>query len=160
MAQEIERKFLVDGDFKSQSYSHSHIAQGYICSSPGRTVRIRIRGDKGYITIKGDRSSSGISCFEWEKEISLDDAKDLLELCLPGKIDKTRYLIKSGNHTFEVDEFHGENEGLVMAEVELEAENEPFEKPAFIGKEVTGDHRYYNSHLSKFPFKEWDESKK
>ncbi len=159
MAQEIERKFLVEGDFKSQSYSNSHIAQGYICSSPGRTVRIRIRGDKGYITIKGDRSQSGISCFEWEKEISLNDAKDLLELCLPGKIDKTRYLVNSGNHTFEVDEFHGENEGLVMAEVELDAEDELFDKPSFIGEEVTGDHRYYNSHLSRFPFKDWKNPK-
>lgn len=155
MAQEIERKFLVEGDYKSCAYASSRIAQGYLCSDGGRTVRIRIRGDKGYLTIKGPSDQAGISRYEWEKEIPLDEAQELMKLCLPGLIDKTRYLVRSGNHVFEVDEFYGDNQGLVVAEVELGSEDEPFIKPGFIGKEVTGDRRYYNSSLMKHPYKEW-----
>ena len=153
---EIERKFLVKGDdYKQQAYSHSHIQQGYICSSHGRTVRVRIRDERGYLTIKGPSENGGLSRYEFEKEITLDEAEHLMQLCEPGIIDKTRWLVKSGRHTFEVDEFFGENEGLVMAEVELGAEDEPYEKPDFIGQEVTGDRRYYNSHLRMNPFSEW-----
>jgi len=153
---EIERKFLVKGDgYKQQAYSHSHIQQGYICSSHGRTVRVRIRDERGYLTIKGPSENGGLSRYEFEKEITLDEAEHLMQLCEPGIIDKTRWLVKSGRHTFEVDEFFGENEGLVMAEVELGSEDESYEKPDFIGQEVTGDRRYYNSHLRKLPFCKW-----
>ena len=153
---EIERKFLVlNDDYKRQAYSSSRICQGYICSGHGRTVRVRIRGDCGYLTIKGPSNVDGISRYEFEKEITLEEAEELMKLCEPGLIDKTRYLVKSGNHTFEVDEFYGDNEGLVMAEVELQSEDEPFEKPDFIGKEVTGDRRYYNGHLRTYPYKLW-----
>ena len=156
MAQEIERKFLVkDSSFKEQAFSSSQIAQGYICSSRGRTVRIRIRDEKGYLTIKGPAGENGLSRYEWEKEIPLDEAQELMKLCEPGMIDKTRYLVQSGNHVFEVDEFYGENEGLVVAEVELSSENESFEKPDFIGEEVTGIAKYYNSFLMKFPYTKW-----
>ena len=154
---EIERKFLVKGDgYKQQAYSHSHIQQGYICSSHGRTVRVRIRDARGYLTIKGPSTNGGLSRYEFEKEITLDEAEHLMQLCEPGLIDKTRYLVKSGQHTFEVDEFYGENEGLVMAEVELGSEDESYEKPDFIGKEVTGDRRYYNSYLRLNPFTRWE----
>lgn len=155
MAQEIERKFLVKGEFKSLAYSQSHIVQGYISSAHGRTVRIRIRDEKGYLTIKGASNASGTSRYEWEKEIPFSEAQELMKLCEPGIIDKTRYLVKSGKHTFEVDEFYGENEGLILAEVELGSEDELFEKPSFIGEEVTGDVRYYNSNLMKHPFRNW-----
>ena len=156
MAQEIERKFLVkDNSFKELAYSFSRIAQGYICSGRGRTVRVRIRDDRGYLTIKGPAGGNGLSRYEWEKEISLDEAKELMKLCEPGMIDKTRYLVRSGNHVFEVDEFYGENEGLVVAEVELSSEDEAFEKPAFIGEEVTGIAKYYNSFLMKYPYTKW-----
>ena len=153
MAQEIERKFLVkDSRFKELAFSSSRIAQGYICSSRGRTVRVRIRDEKGYLTIKGPAGENGLSRSEWEKEIPLDEAQELMKLCEPGMIDKTRYLVQSGSHVFEVDEFYGENEGLIVAEVELSSENESFEKPDFIGEEVTGIAKYYNSFLMKFPY--------
>ena len=153
---EIERKFLVKGtDFKQQARSSSRIKQGYICSGHGRTVRVRLRDDKGFLTIKGPSVDGGLTRYEFEKEITIDEALSLFRLCEPGIIDKTRYLVDSGDHTFEVDEFYGDNEGLVMAEVELSAPDEPFKKPDFIGKEVTGDHRYYNSHLRKNPYKQW-----
>ena len=156
MAQEIERKFLVvDDSYKQEAYSQSRIVQGYICSARGRTVRVRIRGDKGYLTIKGASNASGMSRYEREKEISLQEAEELMKLCEPGIIDKTRYLVRSGRHIFEVDEFYGENEGLVVAEVELASEDEAFVKPDFIGEEVTGDMRYYNSQLMKKPYKMW-----
>lgn len=156
MPQEIERKFLVKGDeYKSQAYAHSRIVQGYICSARGRTVRVRIRGGRGYLTIKGALDAVGMSRYEWEKEIPLAEAEELMKLCEPGVIDKTRYLVQSGKHVFEVDEFYGDNTGLTMAEVELASEDEPFVKPDFIGQEVTGDVRYYNSQLMKHPFKEW-----
>lgn len=154
---EIERKFLVVGEFKDQAYDATRISQGYIASGNGRTVRVRIRGDKGYLTIKGPSNREGLSRYEYEREISLEDARDLMSICEPGIIDKTRYLVKSpdGRHVFEVDEFYGDNEGLVMAEVELSREDEPFLKPSFIGREVTGDRRFYNSHMRKYPFRMW-----
>lgn len=156
MALEIERKFLVmDDSYRQLAYSSSRIAQGYICSARGRTVRVRIRDEKGYLTIKGPSGEGGISRYEWEKEIALDEAKELMKICEPGMIDKTRYLVREGNHIFEVDEFYGDNEGLVIAEVELQQENEPFDRPSFIGEEVTGVVKYYNSFLMKCPFKEW-----
>lgn len=156
MAQEIERKFLVkDDSYKQKSYHADRIAQGYICSARGRTVRVRIRGGKGYLTIKGLAEQGGLSRYEWEKEIPVEEARELMKLCEPGLIDKTRYLVRSGRHVFEVDEFYGENEGLVVAEVELSAEDEAYEKPDFIGKEVTGDVRYFNSFLMRTPYTRW-----
>ena len=155
MAQEIERKFLVKGDFKADSFKATRITQGYLSTVPERTVRVRVKGEKGYITIKGKGNDSGASRYEWEKEIPVDEVKELLKLCEPGIIDKTRYLVKAGEHTFEVDEFYGENEGLVMAEVELKDENENFIKPAWLGEEVTGDVKYYNSMLMKHPYTKW-----
>lgn len=155
MAQEIERKFLVIGDFKSQAFEQSRIVQGYISSARGRTVRVRIRNGRGYLTIKGTSNESGTSRYEWEKELPLHEAEELMKLCEPGVIDKTRYLVRSGKHIFEVDEFYGENEGLIVAEVELNAEDEAFVKPSFIGQEVTGDVRYYNSQLMKKPYTTW-----
>jgi len=153
---EIERKFLVVGDgYKRQAFASSRIQQGYICSGHGRTVRVRIRDSRGYLTIKGPSADGGLSRYEFEKEITLDEATHLMQLCEPGIIDKTRYLVKSGSHTFEIDEFYGENEGLVMAEVELGSADESYEKPDFIGREVTGDRRYYNSHLRMYPFSVW-----
>lgn len=153
---EIERKFLVRGDsYKRQAYSHSRIKQGYICSGRGRTVRVRRRDDCGFLTIKGPSFDGGLSRYEFEKEISLDEAEHLFALCEPGIIDKTRWLVKSGPHTFEVDEFYGDNAGLVMAEVELQSADETYEKPDFIGEEVTGDRRYYNSSLRVNPYKLW-----
>ena len=153
MALEIERKFLVkDDSYKAMACNSSRIAQGYICSGRGRTVRVRIRDEKGYLTIKGPADSMGLGRYEWEKEIPVQEAQELMRLCEPGMIDKTRYLVKSGKHVFEVDEFYGENEGLTVAEVELESADESYEKPDFIGEEVTGDVRYYNSFLMKNPF--------
>ena len=157
MALEIERKFLVTGEFRDQAFGSSRIRQGYISSGNGRTVRVRIRDDKGYLTIKGPSDRAGLARYEFETEISLADAQDLMAICEPGIIDKTRYLVRSGQHVFEVDEFYGDNEGLIMAEVELRDENEPFVKPDFIGKEVTGDRRYYNAHLRRNPYKLWSE---
>ena len=159
---EIERKFLVRGErYREQATSKSRIRQGYIMSRNGRTVRVRVRDAHGYLTIKGPSLNGGLSRYEFEKEISLDEAEHLMEMCEPGVIDKTRFLVPSpdGRHTFEVDEFYGENEGLVMAEVELQTEDEPFVKPVFIGREVTGDRRYYNSHLLKHPFSTWGKDK-
>lgn len=153
---EIERKFLVTSlDFIAESSVQHAIAQGYLNSDPERTVRIRIKGEKGYITIKGSGNETGTSRMEWEKEISLEEAKSLLKLCEQGVIEKTRYEVKSGKHTIEIDVFHGENEGLIMAEVELEDENEAILKPNWLGKEVTGDKRYYNSYISLYPFNKW-----
>ena len=155
MALEIERKFLVRGDYKSLSSSHSHIVQGYICSEKGRTVRVRLRDERGYLTIKGPSFNGGLSRYEFEKEITHDEAMALLKLCEPGIIDKVRWLVPAGTHTFEVDEFFGDNEGLVVAEVELREENEDYQHPDFLGEEVTGERKYYNSSLRTFPYKEW-----
>ena len=156
MAQEIERKYLVlDDSFKHEAFSKSHIQQGYICSERGRTVRVRIRDSRAYITIKGPSTDNGLTRYEFEQEIPLVDAEQLMQLCEPGIIDKTRWLVKSGDHTFEVDEFHGENDGLIVAEVELRDATDVVEIPHFIGKEVTGERRYYNSQLRQHPFKLW-----
>ena len=155
MANEIERKFLVKGDFKNLASKETRIVQGYLSSIPERTVRVRIKGDKGFITIKGIGNASGATRYEWEKEIPVNEVEELLKICEPGVIDKTRYLVKAGNHTFEVDEFYGENLGLTVAEVELTSETESFEKPAWLGEEVTCDTKYYNSMLMKNPFTKW-----
>lgn len=155
---EIERKFLVCGeDYKQQAFHHSRIKQGYISSRRGATVRVRLRDGQGFLTIKGPSDAKGMSRYEFEKEISAEEAAHLFELCEPGIIDKTRYLVHGpdGRHVWEIDEFYGDNEGLVMAEVELESESDPYEKPDFIGKEVTGDRRFYNSHMRKNPYKLW-----
>lgn len=156
MAQEIEKKFLVKSeDFKSLASKSTRITQGYLSSIPERTVRVRTKGDRGFITIKGIGSASGASRYEWEKEIPASEVEELLKICEPGVIDKTRYEVKAGNHTFEVDEFYGENQGLAVAEVELSSEDESFQKPDWLGAEVTGDTKYYNSMLMKHPFTKW-----
>jgi adenylate cyclase len=156
MAQEIERKFLVKGDFKPFVTKSTRITQGYLSSVPERTVRVRIKGDKGFLTIKGIGNASGASRFEWEKEIPVDEAKSLLEICEPGVIDKTRYLVPEENGlVFEVDEFYGDNDGLTVAEIELPSEDHPFTKPDWLGEEVTGDVKYFNSMLMKNPYKNW-----
>lgn len=153
--QEIERKFLVVGDYKAAALTVIPILQGYLSSVPDRNVRVRLSGDKAYLTIKGAATEDGVSRYEWEKEISPVDARELIKLCEPGVIEKRRYLIPVGKHVYEVDEFHGENEGLVVAEIELAAVDESFDKPQWLGKEVTGDKRYYNSSLMKDPYKNW-----
>lgn len=155
--QEIERKFLIldTPDFRKEASRKTRIVQGYLNSEAERTVRVRIRGKQGFLTIKGKSSSDGLSRFEWEKEISVAEAEDLLKLCEPGTIEKIRYEIKHGDQIFEADEFLGENEGLLLAEVELEREDEEISKPDWLGAEVTGNQQYYNSYLSKFPYKEW-----
>ncbi len=152
---EIERKFLVrkDANWKKQATSSTHIRQGYFASA--NTVRIRIRDDKAYLTIKGPSLDGGLSRYEFEKEITTDEAEHLLQLCEPGIIDKRRYLILYEGHTYEVDEFYGDNEGLVMAEVELKHSDEAFARPPFLGPEVTGDHRFYNKQMRANPFKNW-----
>jgi len=155
MAQEIERKFLVQGNFKQSATKQTRITQGYLSSVPERTVRVRVKGDKGFITVKGIGSASGASRYEWEKEISVAEANELMAICEPGVIDKTRFLVPNGNHMFEVDEFYGDNEGLVVAEIELSSEDESFGKPSWLGEEVTGDKRFYNAMLMKNPFKSW-----
>ena len=155
MAQEIERKFLIAGDFMPDVYQSDRIVQGYICSDKARTVRVRIRGGQGFLTIKGISTQDGLSRYEFEKEISLQEAEELLLLCEAGVIDKVRHLVKAGKHTIEVDVFAGENKGLVMAEVELSEANELFDAPHWLGAEVTGDCRYYNSYLSNTPFNQW-----
>ena len=157
MAQEIERKFLVVGDFKPEVFRSYHIAQGYLSRTPGRTVRVRVRDDQGFITIKGPSFDGGLSRFEGEKEIPAGEAEELLALAEPVVIEKTRHLVRNadGVHTWEVDEFHGANSGLVLAEIELGSPDEAFARPSWLGPEVTGDRRYYNSHLSRFPFTSW-----
>lgn len=155
MGQEIERKFLVKGEFRPLARKSYRICQGYICTEPAHTVRVRIRDGRGFLTIKGESDKFGVSRFEWEKEIPVDEAENLMALCGPGVIDKVRYLVDFARHTFEVDEFHGANEGLVMAELELTAEDEAYERPSWLGEEVTGDVRYYNSWLSTHPYSEW-----
>ena len=156
MALEIERKYLVlDDSYKREAFSSYHIMQGYICKERGKTVRVRIRDNQGFITIKGPSDIGGLARYEFEQEIPLADAEQLMKLCEPGIIDKTRWLVKAGEHTFEVDEFHGDNAGLVVAEVELRHVDETTIIPHFIGKEVTGDRRYYNSQLSRNPYSSW-----
>lgn len=153
---EIERKFLVNGtDFTKEAFKYSRISQGYLCKDPKRTVRVRIKENQGYITIKGEGDITGTSRFEWEKEIPLEEAKELLDLCLDFVIDKTRYFIQTGVHIFEVDVFHGANQGLIIAEIELSRIDETFTKPYWLGQEVTGELKYYNSHIASVPFCNW-----
>ncbi len=153
---EIERKFLVlSEDYKQQAYDKKYIKQGFLNSDKKRVVRVRLTNDKGFLTIKGQSNNNGTSRFEWEKEISKTDAEQLFNLCEKGIIEKYRYLVKSGKHTYEIDEFLGENQGLTIAEIELNHENETFEKTNWLGKEVTGIPKYYNSNLSKEPFTKW-----
>ena len=154
MSIEIERKFKVAGDFRPYVSRSYRICQGYLSSAPERTVRVRIKGDKGYITVKGISSENGTSRFEWEKEITLDDARELFTLCSE-RIEKTRYLVNNGKHTVEVDEFHGDNEGLVFAEIELSDVNEEFTLPTYLGREVTGNKHYYNAYISRHPYPTW-----
>ncbi len=147
MAEETERKFLVTEGFRPLVHSFERIVQGYLSSDPERTVRVRIRGEKGFLTIKGPSDPTGICRYEWEKEISLVEAEELLLLCEPGIIEKIRHLVPIGDHVWEVDEFLGPHAGLIMAEVELSSPDEPFDKPAWLGKEVTGNPQYYNAVL-------------
>ncbi|MBF0694559.1 MAG: CYTH domain-containing protein [Flavobacterium sp.] len=154
---EIERKFLVNSDdYKLEATSKQHIAQGYLSSVPERTVRVRIRGESGFLTIKGKSNETGTTRYEWETEIPLHEAKQLMLLCEPGAVEKLRYLVPIGEHTYEIDEFLGDNAGLVLAEIELSNESEVFSKPVWLGSEVTQDQKYYNSQLLKNPFKKWN----
>ncbi len=154
---EIERKFLVlSSDFKEEAYKKTRIIQGFLNTHKKRTVRVRLIDNEGVLTVKGLSSKNGLSRFEWEKAITKEDVLELLKLCEPVVIDKIRYLVKAGNHIFEVDEFLADNEGLIIAEIELKNENETFEKPLWLGKEVTGDIKYYNSQLSKQPYNTWN----
>ncbi len=154
---EIERKFLVKSlAFKDEAFKRTQITQGFLSTDKKRTVRVRLKGDLGFLTIKGASTNNGLSRFEWEKEINKSEAVSLLSLCKKGVIEKIRYEVKVGDHIFEVDEFFGDNEGLIVAEVELNTETEAYEKPHWLGEEVTGDNKYYNSQLSKKPFKSWD----
>jgi CYTH domain-containing protein len=156
MSLEIERKFLIKNlDFKTESFEKKYLKQGYLNADKNRTVRIRIADEKAFITIKGKSNKAGTTRFEWEKEIPFSEAEELLLLCEPSIIEKYRYFIKKGTHTFEVDVFLGDNLGLLVAEIELNSENETFEKPTWLGNEVTGELKYYNSSISKLPFKNW-----
>ncbi len=155
MGVEIERKFLIIGDYKHLAKEVDEISQGYLSLSNEQAVRIRVSGEKGYITIKGMGNKTGVSREEWEYEIPVSDSRELLKLCKNGIIRKLRYLIDFEGKTFEVDEFSGDNEGLVVAELELNSENEPFEKPSWLGREITGEDKYYNLMLVKHPFKDW-----
>lgn len=153
---EIERKFLVTSDaFKEEAYSYYRIVQGFLNTDPKRTVRVRLKDEQGVLTVKGKSTNDGLSRFEWETQISKKEALELLELCEDVKIDKTRYLVKAENHIFEIDVFHDKNDGLIVAEIELNSEDEAFFKPAWLGKEVTGQIQYYNSQLSKQPYDTW-----
>ena len=155
---EIERKFLVTSDdYRDYAETKRLIIQAYLNTHPERTIRIRINDDEAFITIKGKSSEDGLSRFEWEKEIPIEEARKLLKICEPGKIEKYRYEVKDGNHTYEVDEFLEDNQGLVIAEIELETEEEKFNKPEWLGKEVTGHANYYNSNLLTKPYKDWNQ---
>ena len=153
---EIERKFLVKTNaYKALAFRNERIVQGFLNRNPNRTVRVRIKGKQGYLTIKGKSNEAGTSRFEWEREIDVVEAESLLSLCEDGIVEKTRYEVQIASHVFEVDQFDKENAGLVIAEVELQSEDENFEKPDWLGEEVTGQIKYYNSQLSKQPFKNW-----
>jgi len=154
---EIERKFLVASNaFKEESFNSTRIVQGFLNTHKERTVRVRLRDATGYLTVKGLSTGNGLSRFEWEKEISQQDAEALLQLCEKGIIDKIRYEVNVGEHVYEVDEFFGDNKGLIIAEVELHSEDQSFSKPEWLGEEVTGQIKYYNSKLSKHPYTSWE----
>jgi CYTH domain-containing protein len=155
MATETERKFLTRGDFRPLAIRSERITQGYICAMPGKTVRVRLAGNQAWLTIKGPSGASGWSRYEFEAPVSLSDGEELLRLCEQGLIDKERFYVPAGRHTWEVDVFYGANEGLVVAEIELGSEEEAFDRPDWLGREVTGDKRYYNARLSAYPFSQW-----
>lgn len=154
MAQEIERKFRVVGEYKHLAHCSMHLVQGYIASG-SRTVRVRIADNKAWLTIKSASKDGGLSRFEWEKEITMSEALELMPMAVGSIIEKYRHLVEYKGHTFEVDEFLGENDGLTIAEVELTTLDEEFERPEWLGEEVTGIKRYYNSHLRAYPYKSW-----
>ena len=154
MGLEIERKYLVVGEYKHLAHNSMHLIQGYIASGK-RTVRVRVSDDGAWLTIKGPSLNGGLSRYEWEKEIDVEEAKELLQLAEGAVIDKVRYYVDYEGHTIEVDEFHGDNEGLVIAEIELQSEDERVVLPKWLGREVTGEKRFYNSHLREHPFKDW-----
>lgn len=156
---EIERKFLLNGDFRPFVTRSYRIVQGYLVAQIDCTVRIRIKSNKGYITVKGPANEKGFSRFEWEKEIGVEDARQLLQLCKEDVIDKTRHEVIFGNKTFEVDEFHANNEGLFIVELELQSEDDPFDTPSWLGKEITGDRRFYNAYLFEHPYQTWETDK-
>lgn len=151
---EIERKFRVVGNYKPFVRRSMHLVQGYIASGR-RTVRVRIADDKAWLTIKGPSRDGGLSRFEWEKEISLREALELMQLAEGSIIEKYRHIVEYEGHTFEVDEFLGDNLGLTIAEVELQSPDEEFMRPEWLGDEVTGIKRYYNSHLRAYPYSAW-----
>lgn len=155
MAFEIERKFLVKGEFKHLAISSNYIVQGYLFADKNKSIRVRLRGDKGYITIKSTLENSSVTRNEWEYEIPAPQVNEMLRICEPGIIEKTRYIVHYKNLVVEVDEFYGDNEGLVIAEIELACENQQFEKPDFLGEDVTEDPRYLNASLSKHPYCDW-----
>lgn len=155
MGIEVERKFLVNGDFKQLAKKSINVLQGYLSMDNERSVRVRIMDEKGYITIKGMGNDSGITRPEWEYEVPYNDAKELLKICEMGIIEKIRYLVPYKGHTYEVDEFFGENEGLQVAELELKSEDEKFERPSWLGTEITHEMKYYNLMLLKHPYKYW-----
>ena len=156
MAQEIERKFLVVGEYKLFAHNSMRIIQGYIATGL-RTVRVRIGDNRAWLTIKGPSHDGGVSRYEWERQIDMEGARELMKLAVGAVIDKCRYYVEYEGHTFEVDEFYGENEGLTIAEVELQSADEEFARPAWLGKEVTGDKRYYNARLREHPYREWND---
>jgi adenylate cyclase len=156
MPLEIERKFIVkDMSFLSAASSSTHIRQGYLCSVPERTVRIRIQDESAFITIKGIGDAAGISRYEWEKQLDFAESLELFKLCEPGAIVKRRHLVPVGEHCYEVDVFEDKNLGLILAEIELSNPDEEFTRPAWLGKEVSGNDEYYNSALTRRPYTEW-----
>ena len=159
MGLEIERKYLVVGEYKHLAHNSMHLIQGYIASGK-RTVRVRVSDDGAWLTIKGPSLNGGLSRYEWEKEIDAKEAMELLQLAEGTVIDKVRYYVDYEGHTIEVDEFHGDNEGLVMAEIELQSEDERVVLPKWLGREVTGEKRFYNSHLRTHPYCEWLEEER
>jgi CYTH domain-containing protein len=153
---ETERKFLVSNQtFANEAFKTSRIVQGYLCADAARSVRVRICGEEAFLTIKGPTNERGWSRYEFEQSLSLTDAEELMKLCLPGTIDKVRHYVKAGDHIWEVDVFHGENEGLIVAEIELKSEEEVFEIPSWVAEEVSGDPKYYNMMLAGHPYTEW-----
>ncbi len=160
MAYEIERKYIVNGEFKHLATSSTYIVQGYIFSNPQKSVRVRLKGDRGFITVKSTISDTNVTRNEWEYPIPASEVNELLRICEPSLIEKTRYIVYYKEQTIEIDEFYGANEGLQLAEVELSFENQQFDKPSFLGKEVTGDPKFLNSNLSKRPFSEWTDDEK
>jgi adenylate cyclase len=149
MATETERKFLVKSEFRHLAVREIKIIQTYLSIDPDKTIRLRIADDRAYMTVKSRPVMNSITRNEWEVEIPVTDAEEMMHICLPGKVVKTRYLVPSGKHTFEVDVFHDKNEGLVIAEIELNADDEYFERPLWLGEEVTGRPQYYNANLVK-----------